>query len=312
LKILVTGAAGFVGSSLVERALSDGHTVVGIDAMTDYYDVDLKEANLQRVSSSDFSLVRADINDARLDVLFEGVDVVFHQAGQPGVRKSWGKDFATYTTQNILATQKLLEQAKKSTQLKRFVYASSSSIYGNAATYPTMETDRPEPISPYGVTKLAAEHLCTLYGENFGVPTTSLRYFTVFGPRQRPDMAFTRFLQAALDETEITVFGTGEQIRDFTYIQDVVEANFLAANSDTDPGAIYNVAGGSNVSVNEVLDTIGRISGKNLKIRHVDAVPGDVWRTGGSSQRIRDELGWTPEYSVEAGLRAQYEWIRQS
>ncbi|MBF4629720.1 NAD-dependent epimerase/dehydratase family protein [Clavibacter michiganensis subsp. phaseoli] len=311
MKILVTGAAGFVGSSLVERALRDGHSVVGIDALTDYYDVALKETNLQRIASPDFTLVREDINNVDLSALFDGVDVVFHQAGQPGVRKSWGKDFATYTTQNILATQKLLEQAKKSPELKRFVYASSSSIYGNAASYPTLETDRPEPISPYGVSKLAAEHLCTLYGKNFGVPTTSLRYFTVFGPRQRPDMAFTRFLQAALNGTEITVFGTGEQIRDFTYIQDVVDANFLAANSETAAGSIYNVAGGSNVSVNEVLDTIRRISGAALNVRRIDPVPGDVWRTGGSSERIRGELGWKPKYSVEEGLRAQYEWVRE-
>jgi UDP-glucuronate 4-epimerase len=311
MKILVTGAAGFVGSSLVERALRDGHSVVGIDALTDYYDVALKETNLQRIASANFTLVREDINNVDLSALFDGVDVVFHQAGQPGVRKSWGKDFATYTTQNILATQKLLEQAKKSPELKRFVYASSSSIYGNAASYPTLETDRPEPISPYGVSKLAAEHLCTLYGKNFGVPTTSLRYFTVFGPRQRPDMAFTRFLQAALNGTEITVFGTGEQIRDFTYIQDVVDANFLAADSETAAGSIYNVAGGSNVSVNEVLDTIRRISGAALNVRRIDPVPGDVWRTGGSSERIRGELGWKPKYSVEEGLRAQYEWVRE-
>jgi UDP-glucuronate 4-epimerase len=312
MKVLVTGAAGFVGSSLVERALHDGHTVVGIDALTDYYDVGLKESNLQRIDSPHFALVREDINETDLEALFDGVDIVFHQAGQPGVRKSWGKDFATYTTQNILATQKLLEQAKQSSQLKRFVYASSSSIYGNAASYPTRESDRPEPISPYGVTKLAAEHLCTLYGQNFGVPTTSLRYFTVFGPRQRPDMAFTRFLRAALEGTEITVFGSGDQIRDFTFIQDVVDANFLAANADSPSGSIYNVAGGSNVSVNEVLASIERISGNSLNVRRVEAVPGDVWRTGGSSELIRAELGWVPKYSVEEGLEAQFDWVRGS
>jgi UDP-glucuronate 4-epimerase len=309
MRILVTGAAGFIGSSLVERGLSDGHDVVGIDMMTDYYDVGLKENNLSRLKSPRFTLVREDLNTTNLASLFDGVDVVFHQAGQPGVRKSWGQDFETYTQQNILATQKLLEQAKETVGLQRFVYASSSSIYGDATSYPTSESQRPAPISPYGVTKLAAEHLCTLYGTNFGVPTTSLRYFTVFGPRQRPDMAFTRFLLAAKNETPITVYGSGEQIRDFTYIDDVVDANYLAAMTTTDAGSVYNVAGGSNVSVNDVLDTIASISGKTLNVQKVGAVAGDVWRTGGSSEHIRRELGWAPKRSVEEGLIAQYEWI---
>jgi UDP-glucuronate 4-epimerase len=311
MKLLVTGAAGFVGSSIVERGLLDGHTVVGLDAMTDYYDVALKESNLQRIASPNFSLIRSDINEVDLAIAFEDVDVVFHQAGQPGVRKSWGKDFETYTQQNVLATQRLLEQARNSPQLKRFVYASSSSIYGNAPSYPTSEQQRPQPISPYGVTKLAAEHLCTLYGTNFGVPTTSLRYFTVFGPRQRPDMAFTRFLLAAIHDTPITIYGSGDQIRDFTYIDDVVDANYLAATTESAPGSVYNVAGGSNVTVNEVLEIITKISGKALDIRRVEAVPGDVWRTGGSSELIREELGWAPSRTVQQGLVAQYEWARQ-
>jgi UDP-glucuronate 4-epimerase len=308
MKILITGAAGFVGSALAERGLADGHTVVGVDALTDYYDVSWKERNLERLADPAFTLVRGDLNELDLEPLFAGVDVVFHQAGQPGVRKSWGTDFETYTQENILATQKLLEQAKDASDLKRFVYASSSSIYGDATTYPTTEMQTPAPISPYGVTKLAAEHLCTLYGTNFGVPTTSLRYFTVFGPRQRPDMAFTRFVLAAKNGTPISVFGTGEQIRDFTYIDDVVDANYLAAAGHSRPGSIYNVAGGSNISVNEVLSTLETISGRTLDIRKMDAVPGDVWRTGGSSELIRAELGWIPKRTVEEGLRAQYEW----
>lgn len=311
LKALITGAAGFIGSSIARRLLSEGHTVIGVDALTDYYSIELKRQNLSDTQTEKFTFVHADLNELDLDELLAGVDIIFHEAGQPGVRKSWGDDFSIYTSQNLNATQRLLEAAKRSKSLRRLVYASSSSLYGDAQSYPTAETDLPQPISPYGVTKLAAEHLCTLYGRNFGVPTVSLRYFTVYGPRQRPDMAFTRFIRAALVGDEISIFGTGEQIRDFTYIDDVVEANMLAAFTDSvEPGAVFNVAGGSSISVNEVLDVIEGIAGRPLRINRIGSVPGDVFRTGGLTREIEMALGWKAKVPIEEGIARQFEWGR--
>ena len=313
MKALVTGGAGFVGSTLSERLLSDGWVVASVDSLTDYYDTDIKRRNLASVMShnnaTNFAFIQADLNSANLHELLSDVDVVFHQAGQPGVRKSWGADFDHYLSANIQATQRLLEAARESSRLKRLVYASSSSVYGDAETYPTSEFAVPQPRSPYGVTKLAAEHLCSLYAANYGVPTVSLRYFTVYGPRQRPDMAFTRFLSAALAEGEITLYGDGEQIRDFTYIDDVVEANVLAALRDVAPGTVLNVCGGSSVSVNDVLREIGRITGTAPKVRRYPAVAGDVRQTGGDSSHARKLLGWKPTRTVEEGLREQYRWL---
>lgn len=310
MKTLVTGAAGFIGSSIVKRLLADGHQVVGIDSFTDYYARDLKTANLKRNEGDSFEFVERDLNEVDLTALIQDVSLIFHEAGQPGVRKSWGNDFQIYTRENVQATQKLLEAAKESKTLKRLVYASSSSVYGNAERYPTTELDRPQPVSPYGVTKLAAEHLCSLYASNFGVPTTSLRYFTVYGPGQRPDMAFTRFLKAAESGEELPLYGTGGQIRDFTYIDDVVDANIKAAMSETEPGSVYNVAGGSNVSMNDVLDIIESLVELPLRVNRSAAVAGDVWRTGGSTERIATELSWSPTTSIEDGIASQLEWVR--
>jgi UDP-glucuronate 4-epimerase len=310
MKALVTGVAGFVGSNLARTLLQDGYDVVGIDSITDYYDVSIKRANLARLPKNlDFR--EEDLTTADLDGLLEDVDVVFHQAGQPGVRKSWGSDFGVYIDANVLATQKLLEAAKHSDRLQRFVYASSSSVYGNAEVFPTTEEMRPQPLSPYGVTKLAAEHLCSLYAANFGVPTVSLRYFTVYGPGQRPDMAFTRFTRAAVRNEKITIFGTGEQIRDFTFVDDVVKANVLAGTTpDVVPGSVFNVAGGSNTTVNEVLDLISQMAGTRLDVDYTAAVAGDVWRTGGSTTAIDRELGWKAEISLTEGLSRHLEWAR--
>ena len=203
MKALVTGVAGFIGSTLAKQLLSDGHEVIGIDALTDYYEVSIKRHNLAGIGRERFTFHHGDLNGLDLDDLLSGVDWVFHQAGQPGVRMSWGEDFAIYVRENVLATQRLLEAARRAPSLQRLVYASSSSVYGNADTYPTPETARTQPLSPYGVTKLAAEQLCSLYAANFGLPTVSLRYFTVYGPGQRTDMAFTRFVRAAvLDEVD--------------------------------------------------------------------------------------------------------------
>ncbi|MCW2684962.1 MAG: capI [Blastococcus sp.] len=306
MTVLITGVAGFVGSAIARRMLAAGEEVVGIDSLTDYYDPGLKKENLATLPSEGFTFVGEDLNTADLDALLTGVSVVFHQAGQPGVRKSWGADFVSYTDANVLATQRLLEAARRATGLRRLVYASSSSVYGNALAYPTTEDDVPRPYSPYGVTKLAAEHLCSLYAVNFGVPTVSLRYFTVYGPGQRPDMAFNRFIRAGLAGRPIEVFGTGEQVRDFTFVDDVVEANLRAAGQDVTPGSVFNVSGGTNVSVNEVLDVLSGIAGRRLEVVRTEALPGDVRRTGGSADRIGEVLGWRPEVGIVDGLRAQW------
>jgi UDP-glucuronate 4-epimerase len=308
LKTLVTGVAGFIGSTLARRLLADGHDVVGVDAFTDYYDPRLKRENLRDIEHPRLEVVEADLNALDLAALLTDVEVIYHQAGQPGVRRSWGTDFDSYAMDNVCATQKLLEAAVRAPRLRRFVYASSSSVYGNALRYPTEETDRPQPLSPYGVTKLAAEHLCTLYAENYGLPTVSLRYFTVYGPRQRPDMAFTRFCAAVRDAAEIRVFGTGEQVRDFTYVDDVVEANVRVAAADVEAGAVFNVAGGTSTTVNEVIELLGEISGTTPAVSRGAPVLGDVMRTGGSTRAIAEAIGWSPVVGLREGLEEQYRW----
>lgn len=313
MRALVTGVAGFVGSTLAKQLLREGHEVVGIDVLTDYYEVSIKRGNLASIPTAGFTFHQADLNTVDLGALLADVDWVFHQAGQPGVRMSWGKDFAIYVRQNIEATQRLLEAAKDAPRLKRLVYASSSSIYGNAERYPTSEDDRPQPVSPYGVTKLAAEHLCSLYASNFGVPTVSLRYFTVYGPGQRTDMAFTRFVRAAVLDELISIYGTGEQIRDFTYVEDVVAANIAAASTDAvPPGTVLNVAGGSNVSVLDTLRIISDLNGKPLRVEHTESVKGDVFRTGGDTAKIARVLGWKPTVTIEEGLARHLDWAKKT
>lgn len=310
MRALVTGAAGFIGSHLALRLCGDRHSVVGIDSFTDYYDVTLKRERANTLIEAGVELLEADLNDTDLDQLLDGIDVVFHQAGQPGVRASWGSEFSTYTRCNIAATQKLLEASRGKTSLRRLVFASSSSVYGDAEHYPTSEKDRPQPVSPYGVTKLAAEHLCTLYATNFGVPAVSLRYFTVYGPGQRPDMAFTRFTKAALRGEDITVFGTGEQVRDFTYVDDVVEANVLAAERDVEPGSVFNVSGGSHASVNDALAILEELVGHAISVNRQESVAGDVKRTGGDTSAIRSSLGWQPRIGLREGLARHLRWAQ--
>ena len=310
--VLVTGVAGFIGSTLAARLLADDHDVVGVDVLTDYYDPQVKRENLRRLEHPRFQFVEADLTTTDLAPLVADAELVFHEAGQPGVRASWGKAFERYVADNIAATQRLLEAAVEAPGLRRFVFASSSSVYGDAPRYPTRETDLPQPVSPYGVTKLAAEHLCTLYARTYDLPTVSLRYFTVYGPRQRPDMAFTRFCRAVHDDRAIELYGTGEQVRDFTYVDDVVEANLrvgLADVATVPAGTVFNVAGGASTTVNEVLELLATISGKEVRVTRHPAVPGDAYRTGGNTTALRRATGWVPRVGLEEGLAAQYRWV---
>lgn len=309
MRALVTGVAGFVGSSIARRLLAEGHEVVGVDCFLDYYPRVLKEQNLSSLKSAAFTFHEMNIAHGDLLPLFAGVDVVFHQAAQAGVRKSWGNYFGTYIESNVLGTQRLLETIRVNRiALKRFVYASSSSVYGNAERLPTCESDKPQPVSPYGVTKLAAEHLCVLYAVEYGVPTSSLRYFTVYGPGQRPDMAFYKFILAGLEHREIQIYGTGEQSRDFTYIDDVVDANLFAADRGHH-GSVYNIGGGSHVTVNQALGILERELGA-LKLVRLERAAGDAAHTGADATRARTELGFAPRVGIEEGLRRECEWLR--
>lgn len=307
-RALVTGAAGFIGSHLCERLLADGHDVTGVDAFTDYYDPALKRANLVRARAHPrFTLVERDLGADDLAGLPE-VEVVFHQAAQAGVRASWGRDFASYAHHNVLATQRLLERYRDA-RLERFVYASSSSVYGDAERYPTGEDLLPRPFSPYGVTKLAGEHLVLLYGRNFGLPVAALRYFTVYGPRQRPDMAFHRFCRALLEGRPITVYGDGHQSRDFTYVDDAIEAN-LRAWTRSAPQGVYNVGGGSQVTVREAIALLEGFLGVRASLDLQPRPPGDPLRTRADAARLSADLGFVPAVPIERGLAAEAEWAR--
>jgi len=308
MNALVTGAAGFIGSHLTAALLARGARVTGIDCFTDYYPRRMKEANLDvNRGQANFTFVETAIANADLASLLEGVTHVFHLAAQAGVRKSWGRDFQIYTVNNIDATQILLE-ACAGRPLEKFVYASSSSVYGDAVAIPMTETALPQPVSPYGVTKLAAEQLCHLYTVNHGLPTASMRYFTVYGPRQRPDMGFHRFIRAAILNEPISLYGDGEQTRDFTFVADAVAAT-MAAGDRGAPGAVYNIGGGSRVSINEVLELIGRLTGKPLDIRREPAQKGDMRDTFADTSRARADLGWAPRTPLAEGIEAEVRWL---
>ena len=307
MRCLVTGVAGFVGSHIAERLLSEGHEVCGIDAFIDYYPRLLKEKNLEKPRAwHKFTFIEENLLDVNLFRLLEGVDWIFHQAAQAGVRASWGREFARYTDCNVLATQRLLEASLHVRSLSRFVYASSSSVYGDTPVLPVTEDVMPQPVSPYGVTKLAAEHLCTLYYRNFGVPTVSLRYFTVYGPGQRPDMAFHRFCKAILEREPICVFGDGQQTRDFTYIDDVVEASMRAATREGAIGEVMNIAGGSRVSLKHVIDLLGEVSGSRVQVTYDSRQPGDVRDTFGDTGHAQRVLDYYPTFSLKQGLANEF------
>lgn len=305
MKALVTGCAGFIGSHLTERLLREGYEVIGIDCFTDYYPREIKEANLSNVlKSKNFKLIEEDILE--MDK-FPEVDYVFHEAAQAGVRASWGKSFETYMRNNVQATQKLLE-FYKDLDIKKFVYASSSSVYGDAEL-PMREDSLLKPVSPYGVTKLAGENLCYLYWKNYNVPTVSLRYFTVYGPRQRPDMAIHKFVKAIFNGDEITVFGDGTQTRDFTFVDDVVEATILAAESNS-VGEVFNIGGGSRVSVNDLIEMMEDIIGKKAKVKYIEKQKGDVRDTLADVSKASELLHWAPRVDISAGLKIFIEWFK--
>ncbi len=298
MRALVTGCAGFIGSHLAGRLLEEGYEVVGIDCFAHYYPREIKEENIAGIlKHRRFEFVEADIL-ATKD--FPRVDYIFHEAAQPGVRGSWGDKFEIYARNNILAMQKLLE-FYKGEKLKKFIYASSSSIYGDAEL-PLKESAAPKPISPYGVTKLAGENLCYLYHKSYGMPIISLRYFTVYGPQQRPDMAIHKMVSAILNGEEFAIFGDGNQTRDFTYIDDVTEANLLAARSEIQ-GKVFNIGGGSRISVNDLIKLISNLLNKEAKITYVEDQKGDVRHTWADIELAKKELGWQPQVEITEGLR---------
>jgi len=300
--------AGFIGSALAERLIEKGYQVTGLDCFTDYYPRQSKERNLERLHASPaFRFVETDLCSADLNPLLEDVRYVLHLAAQPGVRSSWGQSFAVYTQCNVLATQRLLEAAKDS-GITRFVYASSSSVYGDTPDLPMREDSPLCPISPYGVTKLAAEHLCRLYQRSFGLPVVTLRYFTVYGPRQRPDMAIHRFIKAIRDSGTIFVFGDGEQARDFTFVGDAVEATILAMESDA-VGMVFNVGGGAQITINHTISLLEKIIGKRARVEHQEVQPGDVRHTLSDTSRARQRLGFAPKVNLEEGLEAEVAWL---
>jgi nucleoside-diphosphate-sugar epimerase len=310
MKALVTGCAGFIASHLSEHLLRQGADVIGLDAFTDYYPRPLKEANLAALTAQPrFRFVESTLQEVDLPPLLDGVTHIFHLAAQAGVRKSWGKDFQHYTVNNIEATQRLLEACVGRQGLERIVYASTSSVYGDNAPIPMKEDQRLQPLSPYGVTKLAAEHLCMLYLFNHQVPCTALRYFTVYGPRQRPDMAFHRFLKAAHYGEPIVLYGDGEQTRDFTFVLDAAAATAQAALTGV-PGRVYNIGGGSRVSVNHVLTLIEKIVGKPLHIRREAPQKGDMRDTYADTSLAQADLAFRPQTTLEQGLAAEYAWLQ--
>ena len=311
MRYLVTGCAGFIGSTLTDSLLADGHEVVGVDCFSTYYDPAFKQRNIAGAREhASFALHELDLAGDDLPGSALDVDGVFHLAAQAGVRASWGREFETYTGANVLATQRVLEAAANAGTPPSVVYASSSSIYGNAMARPTREDALPSPVSPYGVTKLAAEHLCETYAHNFGLRTVSLRFFTVFGPRQRPDMAFHKFTRAALQGTQITIFGDGNQTRDFTFVDDIVAANRAAMDSADARGA-YNLGGGTTVTVRETLAMLEDIVGKPLDVTYGDAQLGDVLHTSADTSRAERDLGFAPKVDLRTGLEREVAWMRE-
>ena len=308
-RALVTGCAGFLGSHLCEQLIEQGVEVVGVDRFSDYYDPWLKERNIEALTDhATFELIRADLASDPLDVLLEGVDVVFHLAARAGVRGSFGAAFAEYLTDNVLATQRLLE-ASVGRDLRAFVYASSSSIYGHAAR-PVSESSPRRAVSAYGATKMAAEDLALLYHRTEGVPVVGMRYFSVYGPRQRPDMAFSRFISHALRRAPIPVYGDGGQLRDFTYVDDVIEAT-IAAGELGRPGLVYNVGAGTPARLLDAISMLQELLGMPINVRHVPSMRGDARHTNSDGNRAAVDLGFRARWGLRSGLGRQVQWTLQ-
>ena len=311
MRVLVTGVSGFIGSSLSERLLDEGFQVIGVDSFFDYYPRKIKEKNLEYLlSKPDFEFIEADIVKQDWGKIISRVNGVFHQAAVAGVRASWGQRFDQYVQNNILGTQKLLE-ACKDKRLEKFIYASSSSVYGDTDELPIRESSSTNPVSPYGVTKLAAEHLASLYFKGYGVPTVSLRYFTVYGPRQRPDMAFHKFITAVIKGDQIEVYGTGEQTRDFTFIDDAVWANILAFKSGRS-GEVYNIGGGSRIKLMDAIGIIEEITGKEANLVYTEPQRGDARHTFSDVAKAKADFGYAPLVDIESGLKKHFKWLKKN
>jgi len=310
-QVVITGVAGFIGSTLAEKLLHDGHNVRGIDSFTNYYPPRMKEKNIENcLKHTNFSLIRQDLESSLdLSTIFKNAEYIFHLAAQPGVRASWGKEFVIYVKNNISVTQKILESLKNNTTLKKFVLASSSSVYGNQSNIMNEETSLTRPVSPYGVTKLAAENLTNLYFKNYKIPTVSLRYFTVYGPKQRPDMAFTRFFNSIIKDKKLSIFGNGEQTRDFTYVDDIVKATINAATSDS-VGEILNVGGGSVFSLSEIIEFMKEITQKEFEIDFKTEQKGDVRHTSADISKAKKLINYKSNTDIKYGLTQQYEYIK--
>jgi UDP-glucose 4-epimerase len=306
LSCLVTGVAGFVGSHLAERLVEEGDDVIGIDCFTDYYPRKIKESNIASLRrQKGFKFVEMDLSSRPSKRIVTNIETVFHLAAQPGVRASWGRSFESYVRDNMLATQNLLEMAKGA-KIRKFIYVSSSSVYGDSEQFPTSEEAIPKPNSPYGVTKLAGEHLCEVYRKSFNIPTAVLRYFSVYGPRQRPDMAFNKFIHLIWHDKTLDVYGDGSQMRDYTFVRDVVSATVLARNAKV--GTILNVGTGHSYSLNEAIEIIASLLGKEAKLKHLTSASGDVIKTSADISKIKKELGYRTSVDFREGLREQTTW----
>lgn len=305
--VLVTGAAGFIGSHLAEACLNIGWRVLAVDSFTDYYPRELKASNAESLSSDERCVfIETDLMNADLAQLISEVDVVFHLAAQPGVRPSWGDGFDGYIENNLVVLQRLLEAAREKPSV-RLVLASSSSVYGDADQFPVPENVILRPVSPYGMTKAAGEHLAHVYWRSYGTHLSMLRYFTVYGPRQRPDMAFHKLIQSAVHDREFKVYGDGRQTRDFTYVADAVSGT-ISAGVRGQPGRAYNIGGGSRHSLNSVIEELGQVSGKPMNVTYVDAQRGDARDTNADVTRASEDLGYAPSLTLSEGLRKQYAW----
>ena len=308
---LVTGAAGFIGSALCERLLAQGEEIYGVDCFTPFYAPAYKHANLRSLLAHPrFTLHEVDLRATDVGSLLVDVDVVYHLAAQPGVRASW-EDFPTYVEHNIVATQRLLDALQAHGGEKRMIFASSSSVYGDGVSMSSTESDVPRPHSPYGVTKLAAEQLCAAYGANFGVHTVLLRYFTVYGPRQRPDMGIHRLIEAALRSVPFPRFGDGSHVRSFTFVEDVVDGTIAAASADVAPGSVINIAGGESTTISQLITLVEELTGRVIDVDRRPAQPGDVHRTDGQIERAARWLGWRPRIGLRAGVAQQVSWHRR-